>query len=338
MTTPATIDDEVGPLNVADWDFSRVPATEVIACCLWEYARESPSIGIAAEYHRLLMRTITKNETWGGLPSDKKALAQHIAQVDAQARAIGYHSETFLKRYWASDVAYIKFYETLRQTVSSNTKPWQEIAACHRAVFVQELDERSVLQPLSASLIGELEQLWQTNNGALKKVRNRIRPPNDDSEEFELYQTSIPYALPDEERLSATRKTVVAFTVDYSRYTDREIVHEFTRWLRTNRPKQWRRPSNLFPSVARGRKRNDFRVALERLGLMRLLHWNSPRQLRLKLPRAWKLYGQKQPVFRREIRGAVRFFRQFFPFLPKHEVPSSLERHTLWMRRFLGTQ
>jgi hypothetical protein len=43
----AVDDDEFGPLGELspvlreDWDFDAVPDSEIIACALWEYARES---------------------------------------------------------------------------------------------------------------------------------------------------------------------------------------------------------------------------------------------------------------------------------------------------------
>lgn len=333
MTDSVSDDDEVGPLRIADWDFSLVPSDELIACCLWEYARESPSIGISAEYHCILMRKITGNATWGGLSANESEFRRHVAIINDQAKSFGYDSESFLGRYWASDHAYVKFYDTLRECVSPNAKAWQDLSADVRRTFVQQLDERPVIQEISQSLVGELEQLWRANCGPLEEVRQRPRPENDDSEEFELFSESSTCALPEENPHQDPRKIAVAFTVDFSRFTDREIINRFSDWLRTNRPKCWHRPINSLPVAAQGRKLNDFRVALERLAIMRLLHWYSPGDLKVRQPRAWQIYRGKEPVFRREIRAAERFFRQVFPFLPEGERPASIERCRVWMRR-----
>lgn len=334
MTDSVSDENEVGPLSIADWDFSQVPSDELIACCLWEYARESASIGISAEYHRILMRRITGNATWGGLPASESEFRRHVSIIDDQAKSLGYDSESFLGRYWASDHAYVKFYETLRECVSPDSTAWQNLPADLRRKFVQELNERPVIQEISQSLVGELEQLWRENSGSLEEVRSKPRPTNDDSEDFELFSESSTFALPEEDPRQEPRKIAVAFTVDFSRFTDRDIMNKFSDWLRANRPKPWHRPMNSLPVVAQGRKLNDFRVALERLGIMRLLHWYSPGDLKSQLPGAWRIYRGKEPVFRREVRAAERFFRQIFPFLPEGERPLSIERCRVRMRRF----
>jgi hypothetical protein len=101
-----------------------------------------------------------------------------------------------------------------------------------------------------------------------------------------------------------------------------------------NRPKEWHKPLRVFPSSsARGKKQIEYRVALERLGLMRLLHWHPPGDLPDLWPEAWEKYRRKQESFRREVRAASRFFRKLFPFLPAGERPSSEERHSVWMKQ-----
>jgi hypothetical protein len=46
--------------------------------------------------------------------------------------------------------------------------------------------------------------------------------------------------------------------------------------------------------TGRGRKLRDKLAALERLGMMRLLHHYTLAELRAKLPEAWKLYGTRK--------------------------------------------
>ena len=40
---------ESGPITDFDWNFDGVPDDELVACCYWEYARESAFI------HRMLL-------------------------------------------------------------------------------------------------------------------------------------------------------------------------------------------------------------------------------------------------------------------------------------------
>src|SRR5439155_4890371 len=104
-------------------------------------------------------------------------------------------------------------------------------------------------------------------------------------------------------------RITTALTVDFSRFTDREICDAFHAWLIKARPKRWKRPRRVFPGARqKGRKLIEYRVAVERLGLMRLLHVHNPTQLREQLPDAWKKYRAKERSFRREIREARKFF------------------------------
>ena len=66
----------------------------------------------------------------------------------------------------------------------------------------------------------------------------------------------------------------------------------------------------------RGRnKARDWRVALERLGMMRLLHQLSLRELPEKRPKAWGLYGKRRVIQgtetgMRELSGGFCLLRQ----------------------------
>jgi len=128
-------------------------------------------------------------------------------------------------------------------------------------------------------------------------------------------------------------------TVDFSRFTDQEISASFVVWLKERRPPEWKRARRVFPGARhKGRKLLEYRVALERLGLMRLLHLHNPTDLREQLPEAWKKYRAKERSFRREIREACNFFRKLFPFLPAQERPVSEERFGVWfppVQRFM---
>lgn len=322
------------PLRVSEWDFTRLPESELIAGCLWEYARESPSIGARANRQKLSVDGITGIKTWRGEPIDEAEFDRRDKQLRAEEQAIGYDAEEFAGRFLGSDVGWVYFYRTLTRYVTPSINPWQDLPKRLRRTMVKQLGERTLMQPLAESMVADLEKLWDANSAALKAVRERVRPPDDDTEDGELYTPSSPVRLPEDNRRAASRTTAVAFTVDFSRFSNREISAEFERWLAANRPSRWRRPSNLFPVLARGRKENDYRVALERLAIMRLLHWTTPRSLRFEQSRAWRLYGAKEPTFRREIQGCLRFFHQSFPFLPKSERPRSFERNGVWLRRY----
>jgi hypothetical protein len=95
-----------------------------------------------------------------------------------------------------------------------------------------------------------------------------------------------------------------------------QIIETFRTWLKQNRPKQFPAPSG------KGHKQISQRVALERLGILRLLHRFRPAELREQLPVAWKKYNSANRRWRKDAQKAVSEFRQLFPIL-KDEHPLS---------------
>lgn len=322
---------ETGPLTAHDWDFSAIPQSELVACCLWEYARESESIGHAAELHWCITRNITE----GALYSKDNAFKLHADKIAARykqrAASVGFNYDTFRERYWDHDLACVGIYNVVVEHVSSDARPWQSLPPKLRTHFSSKAADTSIFQPLAMASLGDIEKIWTTHNSYLNEVRATPRPPNDDCEDMALWEPTSPIEC-SEENGRPVRKLCAGFTIDFSRFTDLEIQTAFTSWLKDNRPVQWSKPSRSFPcSRQRGRKDSEYSVALERLGLMRLLHWYSPELIKISLPETWKRFRHKQASFRREIRAATCFFKKIFPFLPAHEVPFSSERLGIWL-------
>ncbi len=73
-------------LQREDWDFSEVPAGELVGCCYWEYARESAFI----------RDTLQRYREWsaGGGKRDK-ASDELFARTD-QIQSIGYPAKVFI--------------------------------------------------------------------------------------------------------------------------------------------------------------------------------------------------------------------------------------------------
>lgn len=127
------------------------------------------------------------------------------------------------------------------------------------------------------------------------------------------------------------KRSLGGFEIDFRNFTDQEILEGMAEWLKENRPEPYGKPRRALPILRkRGGKRIEFRVGLERLGLMRLLHWYSPKELEVYRPDAWELFHSKQESFRREIKEAVRMFHRLFPFLGESENPVHLERYGTW--------
>ncbi|MEO7414017.1 MAG: hypothetical protein ABIZ81_11745 [Opitutaceae bacterium] len=324
--------DRYGPLPEATWNFSRVPDAEVVACCLWEYARESKTLRLASDIHTMNTRGIRPEGTPAPAQEQLAAWVEQDVRTRRRVTAERFDYEKFLKRFWDFDLGYIEFYDLVRRHLNT-ARPFQHYTKKTRRYLVSKLTETHVFNSLTQACVGDLEILWKENCVELLEIRSRVRSTSDDSEDGALFNQSVPASRLFGDDYASDRKVTVAFTIDFSRFANTEIETAFRRWLLTHRPRRWRKPVNVFPtSPRRGRKINDYRVALDRLGIMRLLNQLPPSELRDKIPAAWKLYGHKAPDFRREIRAAVRFFRERFPFLPPQERPDSEQRFTKWWR------
>ena len=97
-------------------------------------------------------------------------------------------------------------------------------------------------------------------------------------------------------------------------FTNDEITKHFRQWVKTARPKECPIPDDKGHNKAR-----DWRVALERLGMMRLLHQLRLREMPAKCPKASQLYGKRE--WYKERKRAAQTFRKLFPFLSKKECP-----------------
>lgn len=104
------------PLERSEWDFASVTDEELIACCLWEYARESLSFQITAWIHAAgepLRRVVPNlNEPFDGKRYDKFRRKQDKAIADA--KRCGFDFKAFLDRFYEYDHGCIRFFHTIK--------------------------------------------------------------------------------------------------------------------------------------------------------------------------------------------------------------------------------
>lgn len=314
-------------LQREDWDFTDVPDDAIVACCIWEYARESRTIATVAGLSWCQTRHIWHREDYKRDPALRKTHDKEAVIVEECAKREGFDYDRFFESLWKTDFPLPEIYESIMRFVRDGALPWQRLPRTVRDCLSKQLATSIVAHSLDAATVGELEELWKNNSAYLAKVRSTVRPKNDDSKDAAPRGETGPVESSTTGDASLTERLTVALTVDFSRFTDQEISAEFVRWLKENRPPHWKRPRRAFPGTRKkDRKLIEYRVAVERLGLMRLLHFHSPKELREQLPDAWKKYGAKERRFRREIREGCNFFRKLFPFLPEEERPASEER------------
>jgi hypothetical protein len=98
-------------------------------------------------------------------------------------------------------------------------------------------------------------------------------------------------------------------------HPDTVILQQLAIWMRQHRPR-------VRSSHKRGIKKNSLRVHLERLGIMRLLHHHSPKEIRNKMPDAWRLLSRRE-FFKDRKRARQVFWELFPPFHNGELLPNS---------------
>ena len=321
------------PDSPCEGDFSAIPHSQLVACCLWEYARESPTIQLWSNLNWCNVRNIVHRDEYQKDPALEVAHNKCAEAVFARAKRARFNRETFSKRLWSTDFPFLEIFEAVTYRILDGSVAWQRLPSKERMFLCRIVDESAMIQPLQAAFVGELEELWNANSADLLEARSEVDTADDDSEEALRWGTTVPVQPFANDPGAFRDRIVAAFTVDFSRFTDREITREFSTWLARNRPKKWKTPRRIFLGARqKGRKLLEYQVALERLGLMRLLHWHTPSELRESRPDAWKRIRHKERCFRREVRAATAFFRKLFPFLPPSERLHHEERKGIWLR------
>jgi hypothetical protein len=107
-------------------------------------------------------------------------------------------------------------------------------------------------------------------------------------------------------------------TVNWSDFTDKEIIADFTKWLQSTDG----RPSNYVGEF----KNSTWWVCLERLAILRLLHYYTFEEIPfLELPLKWYKKSRfiETSEARRERRAAPQTLLTLYPFLSKKTKPRS---------------
>jgi len=307
-------------LSELDWNFDNVPKNELIACCFWEYARES--VFIRDVRQRCLI--------------EQKADGKRDMQLHADLQKLqssGHPVEVFMRGFFReSGVVYQSMSERLPNWRHPEAPPitgnfpqaWQMLSGAERTYRACISSARAVI-PLVPFERGErhdardiaqwADSRWHDIHAAYEEVRRKY-PETSEVElvrsgklaPFDGIQPSLFYE-------SGREMTVIA--IDWSAFTNDEITNYFRKWVKANRPPDIRAPNK------QGIKHISDRVKLERLGIMRLLHHCTVAELRTFCADAWKRYDTPNRRWRKDVGKAHAHFRELFPFLRKNESPRS---------------
>ncbi|HTB83367.1 MAG TPA: hypothetical protein VK742_06910 [Candidatus Sulfotelmatobacter sp.] len=321
-------------LSEQDWNFDNVPDNELVACCYWEYARESAFI------RDLRKRSV---ECWKPLYTKCDGLSrpeeQRLHQDLQKAQSIGYASEVFIRGISCPpdgvfpDGPPLKPGEVHR-TTGSFPKPWQSLTATERGYrsHIGTDVERIPLVPFKRGIAldaRDISEFTKSQAARAEVAREQVRRKNPNLNEetlLRLGKLEFPEIKPSLYWAGGGEVTVVS--IDWGAFTNDEIVNYFRQWVKANRPSQYPVPSR------QGHKPKDWRTNLTRLAVMRLLSRFSAMQLLAddSFPEIWKtkqFSGRKWgdvTKWHDARREARQVFQKLFPFLPKTDLPLSWKR------------
>ena len=289
------------PLREFDWNLDNVPDNELVACCLWEYARESETLLTATTF---TSRREGKSFIWERTPAACAAI-NRILKLPSDQRA--------------------PLYQLL---AVFDGRAWAELTSTEKAQYAVMIPRE--VTPLRLAYLEELEALLDANqtipSEAIKRLKKLGVP------ESKLSGEAIkrsPIGSVDAMRLSGVlglgqsdgwRKgcSAVAITVDFAHYNNKELAAAFEKLVGLLRPPELAKPkrASVFKK-APGKKLKDWKTALRRLGIMRALRVYTFADNRF--PETFKKRGDKACYFARK--AALKTFHSLFRSLPREEKP-----------------
>ncbi len=291
-----------GPLDPAEWDFSQVPAAELPACFLWEYARESAwilDLARRCQEHPLhtpegeaffaaMDRKFSTNPPKRGVkipewrddfetPEGKRWMADLVTVAGATfPRYIDRTVHYFLSE-WIQDGLILT--------------PWQSLSEKVRAYILQSAAELDAACNKPLLNIVELEDESSPYFYPRRTLKGRLML--DPRNHFQWLHT---------------------FLISWETHTNKQIAAAFLEWLNKARPLFSCKPSR------NGDKKKDRRAWLKWLGTMRALHRFTFADH--KFPAPLRCGGDSKKAYSLRTKARKKF-REMFQDLPKREDPIS---------------
>ena len=323
-----------------EWDFGSVPDAELVACCYWEYARESAFIRSVRE--RCLdpkWREMMNSEVW-----------DYCGRDIEKVQSIGYESEVILRGFFLEADAVNQSQDEKLPNYRAPDAPaingsfpaaWQSLSEDERnsRAQIRSFVEQFQIVPIK---LGH----WGWGKDIAQVGQRRVEEQHEQRKNWEkVYvrrdEKGIPFTLPEAPKPPEFEKVrprvcwgsmeTLMVDIAWGSFTNDEIANYFRKWVKHARPKE-------IPNMdGKGRnKAGDWRAKLTRLAVMRLLARFSPLEIidprRNRFPAVWKtnqFAGAKwadSAKWHDARREAGQLFRKIFPFLPPNEKPLSWER------------
>jgi hypothetical protein len=326
-----------GILDWHEWNFDAVPDDELVACCYWEYARESAFIrDTLREYRDWFLAGGKWDENAAKLGARLEKIQCSSEQAKVFVRGCAFEP----KRVWQSDDPKKPNYchPDAPPLTGSFPAPWQSLSSEEREyrVCIRSHGEQFSNVPIElahwswAKDIARVCQRAADEQQEQRKAWEQKNVRKDTKGNFvvDANASAPPEFKPLHPRLRWGVSETLLVDIAWDCFTNDEIVTYFRQWVKAARPKEIPSPSG------RGHKPGDWRANLTRLAAMRLLSqfpaWQIVRGN--SFPAIWEtkqFSGRKWGDFtkwRDARREAGKLFHNLFPFLPPEERPLSWER------------
>lgn len=320
-----------------DWNFDNVPDNQLVACCYWEYARESEFICDTLKRYRDWLLAGSK---WGdGFIKLNKNLERIFSighSSDVFVRGCVFKPDRVSQSHNPKEPDYSHPYAP---PITGNfPAPWQLLSQPERecrAHIKTDLETfnivpikmshwswaKEIARECQREADAQYEQRKEWERKYLKKDAHGILGMVADAPVAPEFIQIRPRT-----RWGAGETLMV--DIFWNHFTNEEIVSHFRKWVKVARPKETPIPSG------RGHKPGDWRAKLTRLAVMRLLSRFTALQLVAdnSFPEIWEtkqFSGRKWgdvTKWHDARREAAKIFHTLFPFLPKEEKPLSWNR------------
>lgn len=277
-------------IHESDWNFDAVPNEELVACCYWEYARESA----------FLLGLKKRWDEWDRLGHCPEELSRGLNRIQEGSLAAFFHLDALLE---ARDFPC----------------PWQKLPVKVQRRLVK-LDYGLPAPFETGGDLIEAERAVEYAKTQIQKFRTAVQKLHDEwpgQGEGTLRQRGLwPKWKPLERVFWEEGYESLIVRIAWERHTNEQIMEAFRLWLKKTRPKRFPVPSG------KGHKQISHRVSLERLGILRLLHQHRLPDLSKQNAAAWKRYHCPNRRWRKDAQKAVSEFHRLFPIF-KAEHPLS---------------
>jgi hypothetical protein len=249
-----------------DWNFERVPEDELVACCYWEYARESARIRAAFDPEDKIFFT-NPAPAYLLSPTGQRLKTESVINT-VRAR--------FTDRIREQALPVL---ETFHRAITEVSRPF-------------DLPWLTLSLSVREAVIVALAPYFAEKPGLTFLPFNRCSDLHDVGVAGEAYRCAEFDAELGIERLRVQ--------IDWGGFTDAQIVAAFKAWTAENR-----RAGIGFPDHRGRRKKKGYGDYLAWLGIMHLMNRHSFTSIEREFPDAWKRYRSADWPRAREKAGTI---------------------------------